>query len=208
MFTIDKMSPILLRMNLPQICTIYDIQALQKLSEDFQENILDKVILAYNRYSDQSVYNLTLKPVFSGEIFENGQLWTAASEQSEIAACNVMMFFYNVTLNVNIEFSKFATVLSIDQRFARRVLAFRVQVSSRPESKRSGVQIQASRFQAPRVQLSRVQASTRLESIHPESKRPVVQSPSVQSPAFPVCLILIQLCAFFSLLNQHRVTCA
>ena len=40
MFGIHKMSPLLLRINLSQIFTIYDIWALQKLSEDFQENIL------------------------------------------------------------------------------------------------------------------------------------------------------------------------
>ena len=60
---------------------------LRKLSEDFQENILGGVILVYNRYSEQSVWNLTkrrtLPPVFSGKIFENGWLWTAASEQSK-----------------------------------------------------------------------------------------------------------------------------
>ena len=42
----------------------------------FQENIFGSVILAYNRYSGQSVSNLararTLQPVYSGEIFENG----------------------------------------------------------------------------------------------------------------------------------------
>ena len=54
------------------------------------------VILVYNRYSDQPVCNLTKRgtppPVFSGEIFENGWLWMAASEQSKIAACNVIQF--------------------------------------------------------------------------------------------------------------------
>ena len=69
---------------------------LQKLLEDFQENILGGVILVYNRYPEQSVCNLTkrrtLPPVFPGEIFENGWLWTTASEQSEIAACNVIRF--------------------------------------------------------------------------------------------------------------------
>ena len=34
----------------------------------------------------------TLPPVVFGEIFENGWLWTAASEQSKIAACNVIQF--------------------------------------------------------------------------------------------------------------------
>ena len=47
---------------------------LRNLSEDFQENILDGAILVYNRYSEQSVYNLTkrrtLTPLFSGEIFK------------------------------------------------------------------------------------------------------------------------------------------
>ena len=56
-------------------------------AEDFQENILSGVILVYNRYSKQSVYNLTkrmtLPPVFPVEIFENGWLWTAASEKSK-----------------------------------------------------------------------------------------------------------------------------
>ena len=41
----------------------------------------------YNRYSEQSVCNLTkrrtLPSLFSGEIFENGWLWTVASEQSK-----------------------------------------------------------------------------------------------------------------------------
>ena len=81
------MSPLLLRTNLPQTFTIYDISALQNLSEDFQENILGEAILVYNRYSEQPVCNLTKRrtppPVFSGEIFENGWLWTAASEQSK-----------------------------------------------------------------------------------------------------------------------------
>ena len=64
--------------------------------EDFQENIPGGVILVYNRYSEQPVCTLIkrriLPPVFSGEIFENGWLWTAASEQSKIAACNVIRF--------------------------------------------------------------------------------------------------------------------
>ena len=71
MFSIDKISPMLLRMNLPQIFKTYDIWALRKLSEDFQENILEK-----NRYSEQSVCNLTktrtLQPAISEEMFENG----------------------------------------------------------------------------------------------------------------------------------------
>ena len=52
------------------------MQVLRKLLEDFQENILDGVILVCNRYSGQSACNLTkrrtLPPVFSGEILENG----------------------------------------------------------------------------------------------------------------------------------------
>ena len=76
MFGIRKMSRLLLRTNLPQISTVYDIWALRNLSEDFQVNILGGAILVYNRYSEQPVCNLTkrrtLPPVFSGEIFENG----------------------------------------------------------------------------------------------------------------------------------------
>ena len=45
LFSIHKMSPLLLRINLPQIFTIYDTEALEKLSEDFQENILGGVTL-------------------------------------------------------------------------------------------------------------------------------------------------------------------
>ena len=60
---------------------------------------------------------MTLPPVFSGEIFENEWLWTATSEQSKIAACNVIRFLtikiyfgilLNVALTVNIEFLKIA----------------------------------------------------------------------------------------------------
>ena len=119
MFDIHKMSSLLPRINLPQIFTFYDVQRLQNLSEGFQENIIGGLILVCNRYSEQSVCNLTkrrtLPPVFSGEIFENGWLWTVASAQSKIAACNVILFltikvsafFYNVTLNI--EFLKIAT---------------------------------------------------------------------------------------------------
>ena len=61
----------------------------KKLLEDFQEDILGGAILVYNRYSEQSVCNLTkrrtLPPLFSREISENGWLWTDASEQSKIA---------------------------------------------------------------------------------------------------------------------------
>ena len=64
--------------------------------EDFQENILGGDILVYKSYSEQPVCNLserrTLLAVFSGEMFENGWLWTAASEQTKIAACNVIRF--------------------------------------------------------------------------------------------------------------------
>ena len=72
------------------------------LSEDFQENILGGVILVYNRYSEQSVCNLTkrrtLLTVFSGEIFRNRWLWTAKSEQS---ACNVIQFLtIEISFNV------------------------------------------------------------------------------------------------------------
>ena len=82
---------------------------------------LGGVILVYNCYCEQSFCNLTkrrtLPPVFSGEILESGWLWRAASEQSKIAACNVIQFltikvsafFCNVTLNINIEFLKIAT---------------------------------------------------------------------------------------------------
>ena len=48
----------------------------------------------HHRYSEQSVCNLTKrrtqKPVFSGEIFENGWLRTAAPEQTEITPCEVI----------------------------------------------------------------------------------------------------------------------
>ena len=78
------MSPLLLRTNLPQIFTNYDIYAPSNLSEDFQGNFLGGGTLVYNRYSEQTVRNLTKRrtspPIFSGEIFENGWLWTAASE--------------------------------------------------------------------------------------------------------------------------------
>ena len=35
---------------------------------------------------------MTRPPVFSGEIFENGWLRTAAAEQSEITVCDVIQF--------------------------------------------------------------------------------------------------------------------
>ena len=44
-------------------------------AEDFQVNILDGVILVYNRHSEQSFSNLTkritLAPIFPAEIFKN-----------------------------------------------------------------------------------------------------------------------------------------
>ena len=91
MFGIDKICylHLLLRISSPQVFTIYNIQALRKLLEDFQENIVGGVILGYDRYSDQSVCNLTTLE-FSEETFKNEWLWTAASEQYEIAACNVI----------------------------------------------------------------------------------------------------------------------
>ena len=77
MFSNHKMSPWQLKINVSQVFTIYDdIQALQKLAEDFQENILGGASLVYNHYSEQPVCNLTkrmtLPPVFPGENFENG----------------------------------------------------------------------------------------------------------------------------------------
>ena len=51
MFGSDKMSPLLLRINLPQVFTICNIWVLRKLSEDFQENVLDGIIFLYNRSS-------------------------------------------------------------------------------------------------------------------------------------------------------------
>ena len=51
MFGIDKMSPLLLRINLPQVFTICNIWALRKLAEDFQEDVVDGVIFLYNRSS-------------------------------------------------------------------------------------------------------------------------------------------------------------
>ena len=47
MIGIDKMSPLLL----PQVFTIYNIWALRKLSEDFEQDVLGGVILLYNCYS-------------------------------------------------------------------------------------------------------------------------------------------------------------
>ena len=74
--------------------TIYNIQAFRKLSEGLQESILGGVILVYDRYSEQSVFILTKRrtqtPAFFGEIIKNVCLWTAASEQLQVAACNVI----------------------------------------------------------------------------------------------------------------------
>ena len=49
--------------------------------------------------------------MFSGEIFENGWLWMAATEQTEITACDVVQFLsmkisFSATFNVDIEFLK------------------------------------------------------------------------------------------------------
>ena len=64
-------------------------------SKIFQK-ILGRVILVYYCYCEQSVCNLTkrrtLQPIFSGEIYENGWLPTAASEQSEITAYDIIEF--------------------------------------------------------------------------------------------------------------------
>ena len=105
MFGIHKISPLLVGISLSQIFTIYDIQALQRLSEDFQENILGGVILVCNCQSEQLVCNLTkrrtLTPVFSGDIFENGWLRRAASEQSKPKIYKktflVELFWYTIT---------------------------------------------------------------------------------------------------------------
>ena len=49
----------------------------------------------YDRYSEQSVCNLTkrrtLTHEFSGEIFKNGYLWTAASEQCEMLVIRILL---------------------------------------------------------------------------------------------------------------------
>ena len=97
MFVVDKMLTLLLRINSPHIFTVYIIYALRKVSENFQENIIGGVLLVYDRYSEQSLYNLTKRrtvtPEFSGEMFKNGWLWCmAASEQCEIAACYLYTF--------------------------------------------------------------------------------------------------------------------
>ena len=51
MLGIDKMSSLLLRINLSQIFTIFNLWALRKLSEDFQEDVLSEIILLYTRFS-------------------------------------------------------------------------------------------------------------------------------------------------------------
>ena len=45
MFHIYKMSPLTVRINLPQIFKIYAIRAFRKLLEDFQEKILGGVTI-------------------------------------------------------------------------------------------------------------------------------------------------------------------
>ena len=74
MFSIDKISPMLIKNELTS--NIYNLGATKKLLKDFQEGILGRAVLVYNRYSEQSVCNLTktrtLHPSFFGEIFENG----------------------------------------------------------------------------------------------------------------------------------------
>ena len=113
MFGINKMSTLLVRINSLQISTIYNIQALRKLLEDLQKNILVGVILVDNRYSEQSVCNLTKRrtvpPAFSRGIFENGWLQKAVPEQREIAAYNIIRsltikisfgILFNVRLNM------------------------------------------------------------------------------------------------------------
>ena len=52
MFDIHKKSLLLLRINLPQVFPIYDIQGLRKVSKDFHGNILGGVTLVYNHYSE------------------------------------------------------------------------------------------------------------------------------------------------------------
>ena len=76
MFVVDKMLTLLLRINSPHIFTVYIIYALRKVSENFQENIIGGVLLVYDRYSEQLLYNLTKRrtvtPECSGEMFKNG----------------------------------------------------------------------------------------------------------------------------------------
>ena len=59
--------------------------------EDSQEKIIGGVILIYIRYSEQSVIWPKEEPHHQ-EIFENGWLSKDASEQSKIAAWNVIRF--------------------------------------------------------------------------------------------------------------------
>ena len=77
MFNIHKISPLLLKINLPQILTIYDILRLRKLSEDFQENILDGVSLVYKHYSEQPVSNDQKKDSTTVILWKNFQNWMA-----------------------------------------------------------------------------------------------------------------------------------
>ena len=58
------MSP-LLRINLSQLYTIFDIQALRKLLGDFQDKILCGAILVCNRYSEQSICNTRIYNLIS-----------------------------------------------------------------------------------------------------------------------------------------------
>ena len=125
MFSIDKMSSLQLSMNLPQVFK----SMIFRHSESFRK-ILCRVILVYYCYSEQSICNLTkrrtLQLIFSGEIFENGWLRTAAFEQSDITACDVTQFLtikisFGIlsqrTFNINTEFLKIATlepILSIE----------------------------------------------------------------------------------------------
>ena len=70
----------------------------------------------------QSVCDLTKRKTppraYSGEIFKNGWLWMTASEQSEIAACNIIRFL--ATPNVSIEFQK--NLYSLQNKHDHKVL--------------------------------------------------------------------------------------
>ena len=101
------MSPLLLRINVPQIFTIYDIQALRNFRKISKKTFLVEsfqyIIATLNSQ------RRTLTPVFSGKVFENGWLWMAASEQSETAACNVIWFLTIKISSSNIKFLKITT---------------------------------------------------------------------------------------------------
>ena len=79
---------------------------LQKLLEDFQENILSGVILVYNRYSEQPICNLTKirtqPPVFSGEIFDNGWLWTEDFQENILGGVILIYNHYFEQPNCNL----------------------------------------------------------------------------------------------------------